>query len=315
MDALALLCTLYAEGPATLARLREGGCATIEDVLARDAHALAPILLATEATAQRFQREARNLHDRVGVEGMTDIRPAAIIPRPTGSARASRGADSTSGNGHARPPVLDRVLAAWRERDEHDGDLGAHVEPLEMGAHDENRDHAGDSDFAREAILNPAIVVRPPAATAARKSDEIRGIPVDAVDGLNAETSGALARAGVRDLYALGVCDPLSVARASGLEWTRLNRLRALARRVPGFARQIADETAGSTARDVEPAAAEKISPSERPIVGGEARDTIRRATERSLERETIARPPALERAPSSAYARQSPEGAGGPFA
>jgi hypothetical protein len=315
MDALALLCTLYAEGPATLARLREDGCATIDDVLARDARDLAPILLATEATAQRFQREARNLTDRVGVEGMSDIRPAAIIPRPTGSARASRGAGSTFGNGHVRPPVLDRVLAAWRERDEHDGDLGAHVEPLETDAHDETRDHTGDSDFAREAILDPAIVVRPPAATAARKSDQIRGIAADAVDGLDAETSVALARAGVRDLHALGVCDPLIVARASGLEWTRLNRLRALARRVPGFARRIADETAGTTARDVEPAVEEKVSPSERPIVGGEARASLHRAANRSLEREPVTRPPALERAPSQPIARHAPEGAGGPFA
>jgi hypothetical protein len=287
MDALALLCTLYAEGPVTLARLRDGGCATIEDVLARDAQHLAPILLATEATAQRFQREARNLHERVGAEGLTEPRARTIDAHASGSALPkSSGVVSHSTRpaaGIDRQSVLDRVLAAWRERDEHD-------------EHDHLEERNDGTGYEREEILQPASPTRTITPAAARNTDVVGGIPAGALDGLDAEAASALARAGIRDLSALAACDTLKIARTSGLSWSRLSRLSALARRVPGFAPTGATEIT----RAKNGLAEEKVSPSERPTADREA----------SPDRGTTA-----DRAPARHFASQAPEGAGGPFA
>ena len=43
MDAMALLCTLHADGPTTLRRLREAGCDSIERVLRLDPDRLANV--------------------------------------------------------------------------------------------------------------------------------------------------------------------------------------------------------------------------------------------------------------------------------
>ena len=61
MDLLALLCNLYAEGPATLRVLRRAGIRTLPNVLATSDWALAELLGGSPAAARRFAREARRL--------------------------------------------------------------------------------------------------------------------------------------------------------------------------------------------------------------------------------------------------------------
>ena len=68
MDALALLCNLYGDGPATLKRLRSAGLSTVESLEEVEAPGLADTLETTEAAARRFLREARLLGERM-VEG------------------------------------------------------------------------------------------------------------------------------------------------------------------------------------------------------------------------------------------------------
>jgi hypothetical protein len=58
MDPLALLCMLYAEGPATLRTLHRAGIRTFENLLATSDWALAELLDDSPAAARRFQREA-----------------------------------------------------------------------------------------------------------------------------------------------------------------------------------------------------------------------------------------------------------------
>lgn len=61
MDLLAVLCNLYAEGPATLRVLRRAGIRTLPNVLATDDWALAELLGGSPSAARRFAREARRL--------------------------------------------------------------------------------------------------------------------------------------------------------------------------------------------------------------------------------------------------------------
>ncbi|MBM3988098.1 MAG: hypothetical protein FJ294_09110 [Planctomycetes bacterium] len=70
MDSLALLCSLYGQGPVTLRRLRDAGCRTCDDVLCLEPAKLADALRTRlPALAERFQREARELAARIGEFG------------------------------------------------------------------------------------------------------------------------------------------------------------------------------------------------------------------------------------------------------
>lgn len=61
MNLLALLCNLYAEGPATLRVLRRAGIRTLPNVIATSDWALAELLGGSPGTARRFAREAARL--------------------------------------------------------------------------------------------------------------------------------------------------------------------------------------------------------------------------------------------------------------
>ncbi|MFT5285317.1 MAG: hypothetical protein ACI8TQ_001479 [Planctomycetota bacterium] len=65
MDALALLCTLHADGPSTLRELRFAGCHDLLDLVASDPQALSECLNLTLSAANRLQREARLLGSRM----------------------------------------------------------------------------------------------------------------------------------------------------------------------------------------------------------------------------------------------------------
>ncbi len=116
MDALALLCNLYGDGPATLRRLREAGCADFASVESMAPHDLAVILASSPVAARRFQREAKLLLERAG---------------PESSSAASSVAEHASNS--PRDVVLDRALAAWREMDSRDG---PETEPVDELARD-----------------------------------------------------------------------------------------------------------------------------------------------------------------------------------
>lgn len=68
MDALALLCTLHADGPTTLRRFREAGLTRLEDLEAHPAAQLADWIAVEPRTMRRLIREARLLLERLKLE-------------------------------------------------------------------------------------------------------------------------------------------------------------------------------------------------------------------------------------------------------
>lgn len=103
MDALALLCNLYGDGPATLRQLRAAGVDALEQVVGVPEADLARLLDLPRATAARFQREAATLRERV---------------TPDADAAAAEGAPASDGApvGH-RHDLIARVLDTWRACD------------------------------------------------------------------------------------------------------------------------------------------------------------------------------------------------------
>ncbi len=95
MDSLALLCTLHADGPTTLQRLRAGGVSVIEDLLALDPDDVRRLV---PGDTGRLVREGRLLVERVSpLEGEAPETPRApTAPRQSPPvARASRRADAS----------------------------------------------------------------------------------------------------------------------------------------------------------------------------------------------------------------------------
>ncbi|MEZ6016329.1 MAG: helix-hairpin-helix domain-containing protein [Planctomycetota bacterium] len=85
MDGLALLCTLHADGPATLKRLRGVGCSNLFELLERPVTDLAHALDVAPAAARRLLREARLLAERVGPDLEAEDAPAGIAPPQVGA--------------------------------------------------------------------------------------------------------------------------------------------------------------------------------------------------------------------------------------
>jgi hypothetical protein len=113
MEAMALLCNLQADGPATLRKLQELGCRTLEDLERMPVFELAGALESDAAFAQRFIREGRALQQRIG-SGEADPEEAQVadprrsrreepLARPAG-ARPSAGRMPASGRAEGAGP-------------------------------------------------------------------------------------------------------------------------------------------------------------------------------------------------------------------
>ena len=217
MDGLALLCTLYGDGPVTLRRLREAGLDSIDGLEGLDPEALSATIGLSFEQAARLRREARGLSDRVAgaAEGAVGSVATAVGP---GVARFAELGDAPIETVVAPRELFDERGStcdgaddpAGPARDDED-DPEAEAPPTEQGG------QASDDD-----LLIPHRAPDPPGA---------RPIRANVVDGLDDELAGALTSAGVATLDQLIESDELELARATGVPLTRLLRLRFLARR------------------------------------------------------------------------------------
>jgi hypothetical protein len=87
MDAMALLCNMHADGPATIKLLRRAGLSSLPDVTRARPERLADLLGVSPAYARRFAREARLLGERMGenvldIEECVDIETGDSAPEP-----------------------------------------------------------------------------------------------------------------------------------------------------------------------------------------------------------------------------------------
>jgi hypothetical protein len=183
MDALALLCNLHADGPATLQRLRRVGCESLTDLASLDPVELARCLDGEERTLRRFLAEARTLAARLAEDPSFGEARAAPAPAQ-GEARAS----------HGDPPVLagvERVLDAWKELDlasppDEPGEyvlprpLAAAEEPSLAGLSLEGLTSAMVGALASAGIRSPRDLAEAPAIELAR----ITGLPFTRVKRL-----------------------------------------------------------------------------------------------------------------------------------
>ena len=232
MDALALLCTLHADGPTTLRRLRDAGCGSLEDLGHVSADRIAELLGVSPAAARRFQREAGNLADRLGrqdLEPEEEAAPAASAPSSVpdhtvlapAPPAASRGLDRTDRQ------VLERVIDRWRAEEALEAVNSQDVAHL---------DASGRLAAIRaESRLSPSE--RPTLEPAARPTPEPalepagRPLIAGALDGLDERMSARLQAAGCETIESLVADSALELARRADLPFTLVRRLQFLAGR------------------------------------------------------------------------------------
>jgi hypothetical protein len=154
MDALALLCTLHADGPSTLKNLRQAGCGSLAAIESMEEERLSQVLGAPAAVARRFVREARHLRERLEpgvldreethVDPPVDEAGLGLAPDPAGPAAtpepfdlAARLEMSNVVPPSRLTPVEDdrdpmaEVLEAWRDRDEVEASAPAEAAPTD----------------------------------------------------------------------------------------------------------------------------------------------------------------------------------------
>lgn len=116
MDALALLCNLHGDGPATLAALRGIGCEDLSGLELLGESLLADLLDRDSDQVQRFLREARVLRERIGDEEPAERDLLEPLPRqepeplePLEVGPEPKAGPEEGGSG----PVVEAVLELW----------------------------------------------------------------------------------------------------------------------------------------------------------------------------------------------------------
>ncbi|MCB9904592.1 MAG: hypothetical protein H6831_09315 [Planctomycetes bacterium] len=223
MDALALLCTLHADGPTTLRRLRDAGCGSLEDLGHVSADRLAELLGVSPAAGRRFLREASSLADRIGRQGLEpedDAAPAAsIAARPDHAVLSPAPPAPTRGLDRTDRKVLERVIDRWRAEE-------AREEEQQRSAEVEHRPWPRS-----EPRLSPSE--RPTLEPAGR------ALAPGALDGLDARICDRLAEAGCATLEDLAADSALELARRSKVPFTLVRRLQFLAARAVAAKRDL----------------------------------------------------------------------------
>lgn len=236
MEAIALLCTLHADGPATLRRLRASGCDSLEALESMPALELSELLRSTPAVARRLAREARILRQRVAED------PLEREEAPEGMTRGAS-VDTTfeaefteSVLDEADQELLSRVLDTPSV--ETTGPLAGPEPEIELEIEPEPEIVASEPAVLPELeeLSEPEPLPEPVQLTRLRAAD---------LDGLDEELCLQLAQQEIRDLAGLAGVDCDSLAQATGRSFAQLRRLQFLAQRsLPGEPTRLAPRPA-----------------------------------------------------------------------
>lgn len=222
MDALALLCTLHADGPTTLRRLRDAGCGSLEDLGHVSADRLAELLGVSAAAGRRFLREASSLAERIGRQGLEpedDAAPAVSASASTPDRGILSPVPPTVARGLDRTDrkVLERVIDRWRAEE----------------ARDEAARSADPQPSATEIPESRLSPSERPTLEPAERPLEPAGRPLrpGSLDGLDARSCERLCAAGCSTIEGLAAASALELARRTALPFTLVRRLQFVAAR------------------------------------------------------------------------------------
>lgn len=353
MDALALLCTLHADGPSTLKNLRQAGCGSLAAIESMEEERLSQVLGAPAAVARRFVREARHLRERLEpgvldweethVDPPVDEAGLGLAPDPAGPAAtpepfdlAARLEMSNVVPPSRLEPVEDdrdpmaEVLEAWRDRDEVEVSAPAEAAPIDPVEAQEDEvpprpvRARPEFEFGAEVVaamrdLTSTIPQEVPMPVGACEP-LVEGLSA-LIEGQESELALRLGREGIADLRELTDADVLALSERFGFGYTRILRLVQLARRAASGMTKASGVSLGAEAILAEGTDASSMASAEPETVPKlSPADRPRSARPSILELEwnleIQPQPPHREHAlPDTAVQDARHEGAGGPFA
>ena len=248
MESLALLCTLHADGPATLKRLRRAGCDSLESIEAYGAADLATLLEVPPAVARRLLKEARGLGVRLD-DGVLDDAEEAPQACAGSASSPALGAASGSVLGSTPTPqvttqgfldqrdyaILGRVLEHWSDEAEAETvDDRVESPPAEAEAPSEvNPDVESTRLWPEDPGTASCAIDEEQAAGAECIADVQSCAPslcAGDFDGLDEAMITTLVGSGIESLSDVVAADPLALAEILGVTYANARRTQYLAR-------------------------------------------------------------------------------------
>jgi len=233
MDALALLCTLHADGPSTLKNLRQAGCESLQAIESMEEDRLSRVLGGPPAVARRFAREARQLRERLD-PGLLDREETQPEPTETDAADPSDARMEAQ-----RDPVAD-VLEAWRDRDAAEArEIPVSLQGEAVDAHEDEvppravraRPEFEFSSDIVAAMRDLATNIAPSEPSQLPRAEASAPEELSSLfEGQALELAVRLGEEGIRDLRSLTDADVLDLSRRLGFGYTRILRVVQIAR-------------------------------------------------------------------------------------
>ncbi|MDF1799927.1 MAG: hypothetical protein P1V81_12180 [Planctomycetota bacterium] len=254
MDALALLCNLHGDGPATLAALRAAGAVDLAGLERLPDEALEELLGGAAPSVGRFRREARLLRDRIDGPDEDEALRLEVAPRIaalSGAPQPESPAVSPVPQEHheaAQAPVCkpDLELEGYEHQDEARLEVLPEADSLPAPPSTPPAEPA--RDLFPHAVPRATTPPRPPAGDQDPVVSAVLGlwnhldhgprIPDNGtlaesrLEGLRPEEVVLLAQAGIRTLTELAEADTLRISKRMAISFTHLAHLRFLARKL-----------------------------------------------------------------------------------
>jgi hypothetical protein len=249
MESLALLCTLHADGPATLKRLRRAGCDSLESIGAYGAADLATLLEVPPAVARRLLKEARGLSFRLDEGALDDAEEAPQVCTGQGGVSGSMAAPEATTQSFLDQrdyAILGRVLDRWSP-EKRPGDVGVVVS--NPAAAEESVDVAPEAVLETKPKVGPEIETEsettrlwpedPGHASAPAQGEDHweedtptceAALCVGDFEGLNEAMIATLAGADIGSLSDLVDADPLALVQRLRVTYANARRMQFLAR-------------------------------------------------------------------------------------
>jgi hypothetical protein len=243
MESLALLCTLHADGPATLKRLRRAGCDSLKTIEGYGAADLATLLEVPPAVARRLLKEARVLSARLDDGVLDDAEEAPQVctgPAPYPASGSTPGPQvTTQGFLDQRDyAILGRVLEHWSdeaEADAVDSQVGssAPLPPAAEVASEMNSGIESERLWPEDPSAASCGMDEERAEEAECTADAPSGAPplrAGDFEGLDEAMIAALGGAHIESLSDVLEADALVLAEILGVTYANARRTQYLAR-------------------------------------------------------------------------------------
>ena len=257
MESLALLCTLHADGPATLKRLRRAGCDSLESIESYGASDLANLLEVPPAVARRLLKEARGLSVRLDEGVLDDAEEAPQVSTAAAPDSTPRPQVTTQGFLDQRDyAILGRVLERWSDEKDADGAVtrdAPAVHAVETSS-EQNPEIESTRLWPEDQSATSCAMPEDQAGETECKTDAseyVHLLHAGDFEGLDDAMIATLGGVDIESLSDVVEAEPLALAGIMGITYANARRMQFLARAAEPKAEPMPEPMAGPMAEEM----------------------------------------------------------------